>query len=180
MDIRISFSMSLRRKASVQSRSKTRFCEFVRVSIAQLYLDPTIFDGLVQPSLEIGISHFDEIIASKHAVHTNMMLHKNVQDLASDFFIRCHVVRPRGESTITQFDYHAKRWNGPQRDKIFVTTYRAPCGPRPTCGWGPTADPRRYGPWLRARRTRPRPRSPPGPVTRPPTGSSASSASCRS
>src|SRR5512132_302821 len=31
-----------------------------------------------------------------------------------------------------------------QRNKIFVTTYRAPCGPRPTCGWGPTADPRRY------------------------------------
>jgi hypothetical protein len=27
---------------------------------------------------------------------------------------------------------------------IFVTTYRAPCGPRPTCGCGPTADPRRY------------------------------------
>src|SRR5262249_38337983 len=79
----------LRRQPRVQSRSNTGFAEFGRVAITQFDLDPTIFDGLVQPSLEIGISHIDEIIASKYAARTNFMLHENVEDLASHFFIRC-------------------------------------------------------------------------------------------
>jgi hypothetical protein len=67
-------SYRLRRKPSVQSRSKTSFGEFVGVAITQFDLDPTIFDGLVQPSLEIGISHVGEIIASKYAARTNFVL----------------------------------------------------------------------------------------------------------
>src|SRR5262245_54816232 len=87
-------NLRLRRQPRVQSRSKTGFGEFVRVAITQFDLDPTIFDGLVQPSLEIGISYIDEIIASKYAARTNFMLHENVEDLASHFFIRCHVIHP--------------------------------------------------------------------------------------
>jgi hypothetical protein len=83
-----------RRKLSVQSRSKTSFGEFVRVAITRFDLDPTIFDGFVQPSTKIGISHIDEIIASKYAARSNSMLHKNAEDLASYFFIRCHVIHP--------------------------------------------------------------------------------------
>src|SRR5262249_27305678 len=33
----------------------------------------------------------DEIIASKYAARTNFVLHENAEDLASYFFIRCHV-----------------------------------------------------------------------------------------
>jgi len=44
--------------------------------------------------LEIGISHIDEVIASKYAARTNFMLHENAEDLASYFFIRCHVIHP--------------------------------------------------------------------------------------
>src|SRR2546428_10542326 len=79
-----------------QSRSKASFGEFVRVAITQFDLDPTIFDRLVQPSLEIAISHIDEMIASKYAARTNFMLHENAEDLASYFFIGCHVTRPCG------------------------------------------------------------------------------------
>jgi hypothetical protein len=60
-----------RRKPSAQSHCKTSFGEFVRVAITQFDLDPTIFNGLIQPSLEIGISHIDEMIASKYAARTN-------------------------------------------------------------------------------------------------------------
>src|SRR5215469_12648976 len=77
-----------------QSRSKTSFGEFVGVAIAQFDLNPAIFDGLVQPSLEIGISHVHEIIASKYASRTNFVLHENAENLASYFFIRCHVIHP--------------------------------------------------------------------------------------
>jgi len=84
----------LRRKPSAQSRGKTSFGQFVGVAIAQFDLDPTIFDRLVQPSLEIGISHIDKIIASKYTARTNFMLHENTEDLSSYFFIRCHVIRP--------------------------------------------------------------------------------------
>src|SRR5215475_7394008 len=87
-------NLRLRRQPSVQSRSKTGFGEFVRVAITQFDLDPTILDGLVQPSLEIGISHVDEIIASKHAARTNFVLHENAEDLAPYFFIRSHVIHP--------------------------------------------------------------------------------------
>jgi hypothetical protein len=84
----------LRGKPSAQSRCKTRFGEFVRVPIARFDLYPTIFNGLVQPSLKIGISHIDEIVASKHAARANLVLHENSEDLAPYFFIRCHVIRP--------------------------------------------------------------------------------------
>jgi len=96
----------LRRKRGVQSRSQTSFGEFVRVAIAQFDLDPTILDGVVQASLKIGISHIDEIIASKHAARANFMLHENAEDLASYVFIRCHVTHPLrvGEATITQVE----------------------------------------------------------------------------
>src|SRR2546429_7521930 len=77
-----------------QSRSKASFGEFVRVEITQFDLAPTIFDCLVQPSLEIGISHIDEMIASKYAARTNFMLHENAEDLAPYLFIRCHVIHP--------------------------------------------------------------------------------------
>jgi hypothetical protein len=87
-------NLRLRRKPSVRSRSKTSFSEFVCVAITQFDLDPTILDGLVQPSLEIGISHLDEMIASKYAARTNFVLHENAEDLASYFFIRCHVIHP--------------------------------------------------------------------------------------
>jgi hypothetical protein len=87
-------SYRLRRKPSVQSRSKTSFGEFVGVAITQFDLDPTIFDGLVQPSLEIGISHVGEIIASKYAARTNFVLPENAEDLAPYFFIRCHIIHP--------------------------------------------------------------------------------------
>jgi hypothetical protein len=55
-------NLRIRRKPSIQSRSKTSFGKFVRVAITQFDLDPTIFDSLVQPSLEIGISHIGEIM----------------------------------------------------------------------------------------------------------------------
>src|SRR5438132_6784820 len=84
----------LRRKLGVQSRSKTSFGKFVRVAITRFDLDPTIFDGFAQPSTEIGISHVDEIIASKYAARINFMLHENAENLPSYFFIRCHVVHP--------------------------------------------------------------------------------------
>jgi hypothetical protein len=44
--------------------------------------------------LKIGISHIDELIASKYAARTNFMLHENPKDLAPYFFIRCHIARP--------------------------------------------------------------------------------------
>src|SRR5207245_9262295 len=34
------------------------------------------------------------MIASKYAARTNFMLHENAEDLASYFFIRCHVIHP--------------------------------------------------------------------------------------
>jgi hypothetical protein len=100
-------------EAQCQPRSKPSFGEFVGVAITQFDLDPTIFDGLVQPSTEIGISHIEEIIASKHAARSNFVLHENAEDLASYFVIRCHVSYPlRGsEATITQVEYHHKRRN---------------------------------------------------------------------
>jgi hypothetical protein len=81
-------------EAQRQSRSKTSLGELVRVAITQFDLDPTIFDGFAQPATEIGISHVDEIIASKYAARTNFMLHENAENLPSYFFIRCHVVHP--------------------------------------------------------------------------------------
>src|SRR5438874_12720410 len=84
----------IRRKPDVQSRSETDVGEFVGVPIVQFDLDPTIFDGLVQPALEIGIPHIEKIIASKHAARSNSVLHKNAEDLASYIFIRCHVMCP--------------------------------------------------------------------------------------
>jgi hypothetical protein len=81
-------------EAKSQPRSKPGFSEFVGVAITQFDLDPTIFDGLVQPSTEIGISHIEEVIASKHAARRNFVLHENAEDLASYFFIRCHVSHP--------------------------------------------------------------------------------------
>jgi hypothetical protein len=86
--------LKARAEAQRQSRSKTSLGEFVRVAITRFDLDPTIFDGFVQPSTKIGISHIDEIIASKYAARTNFVLHENAEDLASYFFIRCHVVHP--------------------------------------------------------------------------------------
>ena len=86
--------LKARAEAQRQSRGKTRLGEFVRVAITRFDLDPTIFDGFVQTSTEIGISHIDEIIASKYAARTNLVLHENAEDLASYFFIRCHVVHP--------------------------------------------------------------------------------------
>src|SRR5262245_21677115 len=81
-------------EAQCQSRSKPSLGELVGVAITQFDLDPTIFDGLVQPSTEIGISHIEEIVASKHAARSNFVLHENAEDLASYFFIRCHVSYP--------------------------------------------------------------------------------------
>jgi hypothetical protein len=34
------------------------------------------------------------MIASKYAARANFVLHENAEDLASYFFIRCHVIRP--------------------------------------------------------------------------------------
>jgi hypothetical protein len=63
--------------------------------------------------LEISISHVHEIIASKYAARTNLVLHENAEDLASCFFVRCHVIHPAGvEPTITQVEHHSKRRNG--------------------------------------------------------------------
>jgi hypothetical protein len=81
-------------EAQRQSHSKTSLGELVRVAIPRSDLDPTIFDGFVQPSTKIGISYIDEIIASKYPARTNFVLHENAEDLASYFFIRCHVVHP--------------------------------------------------------------------------------------
>src|SRR5262245_45949642 len=81
-------------EAQRQSRSKTSLGELVRVAITRSDLDPTIFDGFVQPSTKIGISHIEEIIAPKHAARTNFVLHENAEDLATYFFIRCHDVHP--------------------------------------------------------------------------------------
>ncbi len=81
-----------------QSRCKTSFGEFVRVPITRFDLDPTIFNGLVQPSLEIGVSHIYEVIASKYAARTNFVLYENAEDLAPYFFIGCHVIHPCGVS----------------------------------------------------------------------------------
>jgi len=79
-------------------RCKTSFGEFVPVPITRFDLDPTIFNGLVQPSLEIGVSHIDEMIASKYAARTNFVLYENAEDLAPYFFIGCHVIHPCGVS----------------------------------------------------------------------------------
>ena len=94
-------------EAQRQSRSKTSFGEFVRVAITRFDLDPTIFDGFVQPSTKVGISHVDEIIASKYPARTNFMLHENAEDLASYFFIRCHVVYPLRVSKRRSHKLHA-------------------------------------------------------------------------
>jgi hypothetical protein len=81
-------------KLKVSAEAPRSIPQLVSVTITQFDLDPTIFDGLTQASLEIGISHTDEIIASKYAAGTNFMLHENVEDLAPYFFIRCHLIRP--------------------------------------------------------------------------------------
>src|SRR5438874_10847111 len=99
----------IRRKPDVQSRSETDVGEFAGVPIVQFDLDPTIFDGLVQPALEIGIPHIEKIIASKNAARSNSVLHKNAEDLASYIFIRCHVMSAASlETTITQIQYRRK------------------------------------------------------------------------
>src|SRR5438105_5014871 len=97
----------IRRKPDVQSRSETDVGEFVGVPIVQFDLDPTIFDSLVQPALEIGIPHIDEIIASKHAARRNSVMHKNAEDLASYIFIRCHVICPQPVSKQRSHRLHA-------------------------------------------------------------------------
>jgi hypothetical protein len=97
--------------ASNPIASPASVSSYVYRPITRFDLDPTIFNGLVQPSLEIGISHIDEMIASKYAARTNFMLHENLQDLAPYFFIRYHVARPL-EPTITQVGHHRKRRNG--------------------------------------------------------------------
>jgi hypothetical protein len=129
----------LRGKPSAQSRCKTSFGEFVRVPITRFDLYPTIFNGLVQPSLEIGISHIDEIVASKHAARANFVLHENSEDLAPYFFIRCHVIRPLRVS-----NRRSHKLNTPASDGMEL--YPSSCAPtkvsneaRPTassCGRG--------------------------------------------
>ena len=53
-----------------------------------------IIDSPIQSSLEIGIPHIDEMIASQYAADNNFMLYENADDLAPDVFISCHVVGP--------------------------------------------------------------------------------------
>jgi hypothetical protein len=48
--------------------------------------------------LEIGVSHIDEMIASKYAARTNFVLYENAEDLAPYFLIGCHVIHPCGVS----------------------------------------------------------------------------------
>jgi hypothetical protein len=49
-------------------------------------------------AMEIGVSHIDEMIASKYAARTNFVLYENAEDLAPYFFIGCHVIHPCGVS----------------------------------------------------------------------------------
>src|SRR5215510_3988629 len=78
----------IRRNTSTQSCSKTCLSEFVCVAIARTDLKPMIVDSLVQSSLEIGIPHIDEMIASQDAARKDFMLHEDAEYLASYFFIR--------------------------------------------------------------------------------------------
>jgi hypothetical protein len=82
-----------RRNTSTHSCSKACGGEFVCVAIA-LDLDPMIVDSLIQSSLEIGIPHIHEVIASQYAADNNFMLDENADDLAPYVFIRCHFVGP--------------------------------------------------------------------------------------
>ena len=79
------------RNTRTQSCVKACGGEFVCVAIA-LELDPMIIDSPIQSSLESGIPHIDEMIASQYAADNNFMLYENADDLAPDVFISCHVV----------------------------------------------------------------------------------------
>src|SRR5207249_3778184 len=82
----------IRGNTSTQSCSKTCLGEFVGVAIARTEFKPMIVDSLIQASLEIGIPHIDEMIASKDATRNDFMLHGDAEYLASYFFIRCHIL----------------------------------------------------------------------------------------
>src|SRR5437867_8174848 len=76
---------------STQSCSKACGGEFVGVAIAPDF-EPMIVNSLIQSSLEIGIPHIDEMIASQDATDSNLMLDENAEDLTPYFFVRCHLV----------------------------------------------------------------------------------------
>ena len=53
-----------------------------------------IGNGLIQSSLEIGIPHIHEMIASQDATRNDFMLYEDAEYLESYFFIRCHFASP--------------------------------------------------------------------------------------
>lgn len=55
-----------------------------------------VADSFVQSSLEIGVPHIDEMIASQYAAGGDSMLHENAEYLESYFLIRLHFVASVG------------------------------------------------------------------------------------
>jgi hypothetical protein len=68
---------------------QARFGEFVCVTVAHFF-DPAPFKGFVYPSLKISVPHSEKIIASKRTARPDIMLRKNIEDLACYFLIRRH------------------------------------------------------------------------------------------
>src|SRR5712691_5109743 len=55
---------SSRSRTVTQSCRKTCFGELIRIAITRIDLEPIVANSLIQSSLEIGISHIDEMMTS--------------------------------------------------------------------------------------------------------------------
>src|SRR5258707_4009793 len=73
----------IRRNTVTQSRSQTCVGELVCIAVTRADLEPLIANGLIQPALEIGIPHIDEMVPSQHAAGSNLTFDENAEYLAS-------------------------------------------------------------------------------------------------
>jgi hypothetical protein len=59
----------------------------IAVAVSQIDRYPVACYGLVDPALEIAITHIEKIIPRQHAAYRNSVTYKNSEDLAADVLI---------------------------------------------------------------------------------------------
>jgi hypothetical protein len=67
--------------------SVSRWRELIAVAVSQIYGNPIVGDRLVDPALEITVTHFKKIIALQRAGRRNPMTHENAEDLTANILV---------------------------------------------------------------------------------------------
>ena len=65
----------------------SRCREVIAVAVSQIDGYPIVGDRLVDPALEITVTHFKKIIALQRAGRRNPMMHKNAEDLTANILV---------------------------------------------------------------------------------------------